>query len=440
MKKFFLIPVLLLSLFFFVSCVDDEDDDLTDTISGDTGNSDPSDTGSADTDTTPSDTTDTADSGYNPGGDTGADTGSADTGSPDTGTDTGSPDTGDSDTGDTAPAPGPVTCTGFSIEPESLRYEYGGIYHADITDVLGGELKDELVIEFRLEGDPQVKTYNLTYDQADTSTYHNRNYLSCDQCVSVFQDIKTDGNPTKRFFQSSGTLDIEEVDPFNGIKGSLTAKLVEVTIANDGASEPVANGECFEIETLLLDNLCVPDCEGKICGSNGCGGSCGTCTEADEGCSADQKSCVKYECDQVTVNAVEFKSSSSQRTKELMFYNDADTHFWLRIQGLSKQGEFDLAGMTLLENCTGKVFEDDPSGATGWPEQNSVCLYIQENGKFYFPNQGKLNFTKFESNGNLASTVTQGIRLVEISTSDGIPVSGGKCIEITNESINYTAQ
>jgi len=33
-----------------------------------------------------------------------------------------------------------------------------------------------------------------------------------------------------------------------------------------------ANGTCV---------ACVPDCDGKLCGPNGCGGSCGSCDEAD---------------------------------------------------------------------------------------------------------------------------------------------------------------
>ena len=41
---------------------------------------------------------------------------------------------------------------------------------------------------------------------------------------------------------------------------------------------------CFEI-------VCEPNCEGKVCGSDGCGGSCGTCGD-DELCSSDQTMCI----------------------------------------------------------------------------------------------------------------------------------------------------
>lgn len=106
----------------------------------------------------------------------------------------------------------------------------------------------------------------------------NTNYSTCNECISVLQDI-TDGTPTKRFFQSSGFINIENVDQFNGIQGSLTAKLVEVTISGDGESIPVENGACLEIESFIFDNLCVPNCDNKECGDDGCGGICGMCGE-----------------------------------------------------------------------------------------------------------------------------------------------------------------
>jgi len=38
------------------------------------------------------------------------------------------------------------------------------------------------------------------------------------------------------------------------------------------------------------DTTCVPDCAGRICGDNGCGGTCGECAEANTHC--DQGVCV----------------------------------------------------------------------------------------------------------------------------------------------------
>ncbi len=471
MKKFLTIISLILAMFLFVSCLEDEEEeDTTDTVSGDTG-SDPSDTGSTDTDTTPSDTTDTSDSNHS--GDTGADTGSADTGSADTGSadtgsadtgsaDTGSADTGSADTGDTGSADtgdtdntpsDPVNCTGISIVPDSFdSTSTWGIYRAEIKEVLGSDSKtDELEIKFRRNDDETLNSgsYSLTYDPANTTDAHNnkqRNYNSCLECVSVFQD----GEQDPKFFQKSGTLNVEEVDESNRIKGSLTAKLEEVTIAeSDGASVPVPNGACLEIETAF-DNLCKPSCKtengkDKICGSNGCGGSCGTCTGENEGCSADQTQCIPYECTKITVNDLSLSSKPNQLEHEEFFYvssfKEGDSpevrhDFWLRLQGLSMMKETDLSTMTFLGNCKGETSLGDKTD--GWPEQNSVCIYIKDisdSNKFYFPTQGTINITTLDSSGKLEAALS-GIRLVNINTTDGIPVAGGKCFEITNDSFH----
>ena len=275
MKKFSAFFFLIFAMFIFVSCVEDEDEEeSSDTVSGDTqpsGDTTPSEpTDTGDTEATPSDPTDT---GSSDAGDTGStdtsdtassdtgDTGQSDTG--DTGSsDTGSPDTG-SDTGDSAPVPEPepepepVKCTGFSIDPDSFEYEkvpdedlYIDMYYADITDILGDEsLKDELRIEIKGFNDPQVKPYDLAYPA-------NLLYQTCTECVRIFQDIKENGTPTKQFFQESGTLTIDQIDSeSHGIKGSLTVKLVEITIDKDGDSNQVPNGACFEVEGLLFDNI-----------------------------------------------------------------------------------------------------------------------------------------------------------------------------------------
>jgi hypothetical protein len=45
----------------------------------------------------------------------------------------------------------------------------------------------------------------------------------------------------------------------------------------------------YHDETGICVEDCIPDCNNKVCGSDGCGGICGTCSEGT--CSADQLSC-----------------------------------------------------------------------------------------------------------------------------------------------------
>jgi hypothetical protein len=50
-------------------------------------------------------------------------------------------------------------------------------------------------------------------------------------------------------------------------------------------------GDCMDTDCALDIACCIPDCAGKICGDDGCGGSCGDCL-ATETCSPDGAMCV----------------------------------------------------------------------------------------------------------------------------------------------------
>jgi hypothetical protein len=79
--------------------------------------------------------------------------------------------------------------------------------------------------------------------------------------VVIYGDVDTD----------DGTMSVNIMDP--------TYILENFTPTED---------KVFDVE--ILDQECTPDCTDKICGSDGCGGSCGNCG-AEEVCSADQMSC-----------------------------------------------------------------------------------------------------------------------------------------------------
>ena len=164
-------------------------------------------------------------------------------------------------------------------------------------------------------------------------------------------------------------------------------------------------------------------------------------------CSADQKSCEKYECAQVSVNSLYTTSTSNEKLYYSASYNqtigsETETNkntFNLKIRSLSMKKETNLADMKFINNCDATV---GGSPVPGQPELSSVCISIQDksdSNRFYFPNQGTINITTLESNGKLNAELT-GIRLVETNTSNGIAVAGGKCIDITNETFTYTAE
>ena len=423
MKKFLAASLLILAMFLFVSCVsDDEETDGTNDQSDSTADTGSSDTGS------PSDTGDTGSS------DTGSDTDSSDTGNADTGT-----DTDPSDTGNTDPVVTPDGCIGFSIDSK-IKF-YSGIYVTKITDNILGDhsLQDQLVISF-----PENIAEAGTYDLTSTS---NKNYSTCTECVLVLEDVNTSGQVTREYFQTSGTLTIEEVDDSYGINGTVSATLEEVTIADeDGGylSTPVPNGKCVEIESGIFSGICVPNCKAedgtdKICGDDGCGHECGEGCGTDLACSADQKECVPYECETVTINQFErvkmtvpsyyeFQSTLTPNIGE----SATDLLSFQIYYGEKMNKVWDLAG-TNLNNC-------------------QLCLLVAEDqGKrFYFQQKGTIDLSREpdkDSNffnpteGTMNNISVQGLRLIEskIDTFDNIatPVPGGKCLEITNTIFNY---
>lgn len=72
------------------------------------------------------------------------------------------------------------------------------------------------------------------------------------------------------------------------------------TACVDLASDPANCGDCGVVcvgQEICLsgDCICIPDCDGKVCGSDGCGGTCGAC---DTGmiCLDDQSACA-WPCD-----------------------------------------------------------------------------------------------------------------------------------------------
>ena len=65
---------------------------------------------------------------------------------------------------------------------------------------------------------------------------------------------------------------------------SLTAGQIVYVIV-DGYSNSSEQGGTYTLTIESTTPVCVPDCGGKACGDDGCGGSCGTCA-ADETCNA----------------------------------------------------------------------------------------------------------------------------------------------------------
>ena len=422
MKKLLTVFLLIFAMLFFVSCASDDDEgDETNNQSDTASDTENTDTGS------PSDTASETDTGSS------SDTDSSDTGSTDTGSETDPSDTGSSD-----PVITPDGCTGFSIDSK-IKFDDRGIYVTKITDNLLGDhsLQDQLTIMF-----PESIAAAGTYDLTTTS---NKNYSTCTECVLVLEDVNTSGQVSKEYFQTKGTLTIDDVDDTYGIKGTVSATLEEVTIDEESyLSTPVPNGKCVEIESGIFSGICVPNCTAedgteKICGDNGCGEECGEGCGTELACSADQKSCVPFECEEVTLDQFkleqkvvpsyyEYSSTLTPNIGEAA----ADAISFQVYYGEKMNNVWDLAG-TKLHNC-------------------QLCLMIAEDqGKrFYFQQRGTIDFSREpdkDSNffnptdASINNVAVKDLRLIEVTVDTfdktATPVPGGKCLEITNTNFNY---
>ena len=389
MKKFLSIALIALSMIVFVAC------------GGSKKDKDNTDTGDTDTDVV--DTTDTSDT--TPAGDT-------------DNTDSEDPNSEDPDSEAQTDE-----CTGISIEWDTLTmYNEGSFYYAG---------KDPTVyIEFYQENNKNG--FDVSEGTYDLGTEDNLNYSTCTECVSILKDFVENeegtGTYEKRFFQKSGTLKIETMDNYGNIQGSLSAKLIEVTVdqENNYISTPVEGGACLKIESASFDTgVCIPNCEeGWECGNDGCGGSCGTCD--GQACSADHK-CVAFECDTLEVGKFDLISEAS--LFGTYYYYDAYTTG----KGIGSESVPDLLeiGFQVDELETGIVNLTSDMDNIG-----DAYIFLYEDwddeeytaAKYYFQESGTLNFTEvkegtFESKGNGS------FRLVEIDT-DYIPLAGGKCYEV----------
>ena len=400
MKKLFLIVAVIFSLF-LISCGDNDTSDSGN--SGDTGN-----------------TGDT--------GDSGSDDDSADSGSDDDTGNTGNTGS-DDDTGDTV-----YECVGISIENIALNSDYSSY---EGTTTTGDEaLGDYFSLEFYKEDLSSQDA--LTVGTYDLATGLNANYSSCTECTLIFEDLAEDGSAfAKIYYQMEGTLEISEVKEGTlESKGTLTAKVVEVTInSSTYESTPVEGGGCYEIETSF-DTICVPDCGGKICGDDGCGGICGDGCADDEQCNEEGTECSK--CTTITIDGISV-TEMSEENKYWIYEGPfspkigdegVEDKFALQLYAAPEADTYNLAG-TNFANCTEciLVYEDVV------PETSVARLYFQE--------KGTLEVASFnETSGDVSATIT-GLQLREATlasdyTSTFVP--DGACLILETGTVNVTSE
>lgn len=415
MKKFLLFTILIFP-FIFVSCggSNDKNNEIPDEDFSDTGTPD----------------TETADTGSGSG-----DTESQDDGDTLPGSDT--PENPDSEPEE--PEKNAEGCYVFTVDSATFGKVYKNTYYGDVKDNILGDATERDVFGIDLFQTFDGTSIPGTYDLSGGT---NKSYLDCTECVRVWQD-HDNKDKVRIFFQESGKLVIKEVDLENEIRGTLTAKLIEVTVDPETReASPVPGGSCIAIENWAFNSgVCVPDCEGKICGSDGCGGTCSKGCSGDLTCSEDQKSCVPFECDEITLGQITLGNNGDKDYYEaytvgrsagstalddifqLYFYtedsNDADTI----TPGVADLGSGYNAKFATCTECI--LFYEDIDDSSEATE-----IYNKYN-KLYFQQSGELVFEEVKE-GTLESRGHGHFRLVEIDDYDFSPVPNGNCYEVKN--------
>lgn len=427
MKKFLAFSLVVFQILLFVSCGGGKKDTI-------------------DTDTTPdgdTDETDTADSGETAPD---SDTGSTDTtpGDTDTTPDSDTPENPDSEPEE--PEKNAEGCYIFTVDGSTFSKYYRDTYLGNVKDNILGDktLRDAFEIDVFQSRDAvypsEVISHPGTYDLGKGD---NKSYLNCTECVKVHQDYydETKMKYQKNFFQEKGTLVIEKVDSDNNIQGTVSAQLVEVTIdPESGEAVKVEGGDCVAIENWAFDTgVCVPDCDGKVCGGDGCGGKCGEGCSGDLTCSKDQKSCVPFECEKITFDEVK------------MHANQYDEYYYQTSVTGNVIGSTELPDIMTLhfygENWGPYVLQEGTidlgSGNNANYETCLECFLLYEDIDFtnnwyertFFQQSGELVFEEVKE-GTMESKGHASFRLVEVEiddyTSESTPVPGGACYDVEN--------
>ena len=426
MKKFLIFLLLIFPILFFVSCGSDDDDG---------GNADSVADTSADTAPGDSTDSDSSDSSADSGSDTASDT----TQDGDT--------TNDTDNTDTVPEndePGKTDegCVIFTVEDPTFGKVYWDTYLGDVRGNILGDKNDRDVFELFIfqsqdtESYAEIMSHPGTYDLGKGD---NKSAVNCTECLAVKQDFMTEKE--KMFFQESGTLVISEVDKQNNIKGTLTAKLVEVTgdpTKREAEVEKVEGGACIVIENWSFNSdNCVPDCSGKLCGDDGCGGICNGGCGKDAYCNEAQTQCIPYSCKKISFDPFEigsadeggnyYKAHATGKSAGSTALDDILTlHFYDEEMELitPSAGVVDLGSETnaSFDTCTECVlFYEDVDFDDG-EDGSFKKLYFQQSGELVFE---EVREGTFESKGHGS------FRVVEVDEYYE-PVEGGNCYEVEN--------
>ncbi len=305
------------------------------------------------------------------------------------------------------------------------------VYRFEFTPALGTDTPDYLYLEFY--GEYDTSNTSLSFDIEGK----NSKYATCEECVLLFEDTN-EGLVEHIYMARSGKIILE-----NGAKlgkGESKGRLENVVLVDSKDSSDDA--KCFKVN-YSWNNVCEPDCEGKVCGDDGCGGVCGTC-EDGKVCSEDQSACEEIICKKVEVEGI--------KPEKLDQYG-----------GFAYSGKVKGTVGTDLPDSLGLYFYGDystlPAVYDLSDSEHSAfktckeCVYLYMDvketdsattiSKMFFQDSGTMKVEEaVVDNMNGMTSKSRGsvslLRLVEVD-EDSKPIAGGECVEIEKFSWDTTA-
>ena len=211
-----------------------------------------------------------------------------------------------------------MECTGLSINWNDFTFS-PNVYSWYVD-------KNDTELSFMFKNKEGTKRTPPVVGERELGTGDNATFKTCTDCIIYITDIKVDSEGNQSYtlyFPNSGSLKIDSYnEDSNEIKGSISAKFLEATIADDGTTTFKSGGKCFEIESGSFE--CTAQCGEKQCGGNGCGGQCGNgCLATDEGeesfaCSSEGK-CVDYKCDTLSFDSQYVSLEENKNTGQIFY-------------------------------------------------------------------------------------------------------------------------
>ncbi len=332
-----------------------------------------------------------------------------------------------------------ISCTVVTIKKVSGNaYEDSIEYYGIVAESLGSADTSDTVAFFFRSADENLRT-TLVKGSYTLGEGVNKKASTCTECIFVMEDYDEESGKTgKAYFAESGVFEVTNVAE-NGVdaEGVLTAKMIQVYL--DLASQeavPVPGGSCLEFKAAPWTTACTPDCEGRVCGSDGCGGVCGDgCPEGTQ-CNTEGTDCIA--CTSFTVNDfVPVDEWPGQYRAELTANIDGKAGgdalyidlFNGQELGTYNLAEGDNAFYSSCKQCVNLHSDLDSDGG----------------GKSYFQQSGTLTITDLLNDnygvmGAHSAGHIDSVRVVEMEVIEengeykNLPVPGGACYEITTAS------